>query len=118
MEFVVVAAFLIATLVLVCGGVVLMFFGISADDDSDFPPFLKHKVVTRVAATSLVLIALGFPVISSGNEKFFPWSFLFSAVALLAAVRTLLGSKAQWATWAAAGLIAVMIVSPIVLQRQ
>jgi len=118
METVVVVAFLISTLVLICGGMVLMFLGVSADDDRDFPSFLTHKVVARVAAVCLILVAVGFPVIAYGNPKFFPWSFLMSAVALLAAVRVLIGSKAHWATCVAAALIAGLLAAPLLLQRQ
>lgn len=117
MESIASALFIIATLGLLCCGIVVIFFGISADDDSDFPPFLRRKIVKRVVATCLIFIALGFPVIASGNEKFFLASFLLSAVALLAAMRTLLGSKAQWATWAASGLIMATIIFPLVLKR-
>ena len=116
MEIVVVVAFVIAGLILTFGGIALMIFGVSADEEGDFPRFLTHKIVTRVAAVCLALLALGFPVIAFGNEKYFPASFLLSAVALLIATRILFGNKARWATWTAAGLIAVLIVFPMLIK--
>ena len=116
MEIVVVVAFVIAALILTCGGIALMIFGVSADEEGDFPHFLTHKIVTRVAAVCLALLALGFPVIAFGNEKYFPASFLLSAVALLIATRILFGITARWATLTAAGLIAVLIVFPMLIK--
>jgi hypothetical protein len=118
METVVVVLFLIATIVLMCGGIVVMFFAVSADESRDFPSFLKAEVVAKVAALCLLLIALGFPVIASGNPKFYPWSYLMAAVALLADVRVFLGRRAHWATWLAAGLVTALIAAPLFLQRQ
>lgn len=114
-ETIVVAVFIIATLVLAGGGIVLIFFGVAGDDDSDFPVFLRHKVIARTAAACLLFVALGFPVIAYSNEKAFPWSFLLSGVALLAAIRLYLGPKAQWATWICAGLVGTLLLAPLVL---
>ena len=66
---------------------------------------LAARVSSRGAAACLVLIALGLPVVVSSNERFFPWSFLFSLVALLIALRTLLRPKAAWASWSAIALV-------------
>jgi len=116
-ETIIVGAFLVATVTLVGGGVVLMFFGIAADEDGDIP-FLTNKAIARIAAVCLVFIAVGFPFVLRGNERASAFALVFSGIALLSAARIVMGRKAQWVTWVAASLVGFLVLAGVLNKWQ
>jgi len=106
-ETLVVAAFLVSTVVLFIAGIMFMLLRILVDEPGELP-LMRRRLFPSLVAGLLILVAAGFPVIAHDNPKFFPWSFVFSAVMVLAAIRLVLGAKARWAVWLAASLLLVI----------
>jgi hypothetical protein len=116
-ETLVVAAFLGATVILFLGGIVFMFLRILVNAPHELP-LMRHRLFLSLVAGLLILVAAGFPVIAHDNPKFFPWSFVLSAVMVLAAIRLVLGAKARWAAWLAASLLLVIFGFAILHGKQ
>jgi hypothetical protein len=74
-------------------------------------PFISERVVSRGLVACLAVIAIGFPVVMSGNERVATLRFFLSGAAALVAIRVGVGPKASWATWAAGLLVAATIVA-------